>query len=193
MPKATGLQLLPCFLGLSLASFPLLAMPISPTLANTPTPPTVPDNLKVPQGEVLVLKAQAKGVQIYQCQAKADNSSQFEWTLKAPEAALLDDKAENIGKHYAGPTWEANDGSKVVGQVTERANSADRNAIPWLLLTAKSHEGNGIFSRVTSIQRVNTVGGKPPSTGCDSSHQGDQVRVNYEADYYFFRAASPNG
>ena len=178
MSKAVCLSLLPYLLGLGVGSYaPLLASVASST---------VPEQLKVPAGESLLLKAQAKGVQIYQCKAKAENPQQWEWTLKAPKADLFNDKGEKIGKHYAGPTWEANDGSKVVGEVKERVNAPEKDAIPWLLLKAKSHEGKGIFSKVTSIQRLDTSGGKAPSTGCDESQKNAEVQVGYGADYYFF-------
>jgi hypothetical protein len=55
-----------------------------------------------------------------------------------------------------------------------------------LLLQAKTHEGNGIFSRVNIIQRLETVGGKPPAEGCDQSSSGKEVRVPYTAVYYFY-------
>lgn len=178
MSKAVYFPLIPCLLGLSMSSYaPLLA-----SMASS----TVPEKLQVSAGESLLLKAQAKGVQIYQCKAKAENPKRWEWSLKAPKADLFDDKGEKIGKHYGGPTWEANDGSKVVGEVKERANSPEKDAIPWLLLTAKSHEGKGIFSKVTSIQRLDTSGGKAPSTGCDESKKNAEVQVGYGADYYFF-------
>ena len=62
-----------------------------------------------------------------------------------------------IGIHYAGPTWEANDSSKVVG--TRLAGcTPNRGAIPWLKLGAASTSGRGRFERVTFIQRVNTIG-----------------------------------
>ena len=149
---------------------------------------TIPDNLKVKKSEVLRLSAKGKGVQIYQCQPKADNPSRFEWTFKGPEADLFNDQGKNIGRHYKGPTWQAK-GSKVVGQLQASANSPDSTAIPWLLLTAKSYKGKGVFTNVTKIQRIATVGGKAPATGCDSSHQNAQVRVPYQATYNFYRAA----
>ncbi|MEH2408993.1 DUF3455 domain-containing protein [Nostoc sp.] len=148
----------------------------------------VPENLKVPTGQTLVLKVSAKGTQIYQCQAKVDNLYEFEWIFKAPQAYLFDNKGQKIGKHYAGPTWEANDGSKVIGQVKSRANSPNQSAIPWLLLEAKSNEGNGIFSKVKYIQRVNTVGGKAPTRGCDITHRNSQLSVSYSSNYYFYKA-----
>jgi hypothetical protein len=130
-------------------------------------PPRVADNLKAPEGQVVMLKALARGVQIYECKVKPDNPNQFEWILKAAQADLFDNKGKKIGKHYAGPTWEANDGSKVVGEVKARAKAPNPSAIPWLLLQAKSQAGDGMFSKVTYIQRVDTVAGIAPAQKCD--------------------------
>jgi len=152
-------------------------------------PPAVPDNLKVPGGQVVLLKALGKGVQIYACQADPANPAQFEWTLKAPEAELLNDQGARIGKHYAGPTWEASDGSKVVGALLQRADAPSPKAVAWLLLKAKSNEGTGTFRNVTYVQRVNTEGGQAPSEGCDPQYADAEVRVAYQANYYFYVAA----
>lgn len=154
-------------------------------------PPKTPDNLNVPAGQTLQLKGSAKGVQIYECKAKNDGKKQFEWTLKAPEADLIDAQDKKIIKHYGGPTWEALDGSKVVGSVRSKANAPDTSAIPWVLLQAKSNQGNGSLSKVTYIQRVNTVGGKAPTLTCNqnSANANKEVGVNYTADYFFY---SPN-
>lgn len=149
--------------------------------------PEVPENLKPPSEQILVLKAKAKGVQIYKCSASPGNSNQFDWTLKAPQADLFDDKGQKIGDHFAGPTWRAPDGSSVVGQVKSKANAPSNTAIPWLLLTAKKHEGTGIFSTVASIQRVDTQGGNAPKTGCDATKLNTEIKVDYQATYYFYR------
>jgi len=148
--------------------------------------PVVPDGIKVPQNEVLSFAANAKGVQIYECRVKKDTTAQYEWVLKAPEAGLFDGRGKRIGRHYGGPTWESNDGSKVIGEVKGSEPSTDAKAIPWLLLQDKTHEGNGIFSRVNIIQRLETVGGKPPAEGCDQSGSGKELRVPYTAVYYFY-------
>jgi hypothetical protein len=147
-----------------------------------------PDSLKVPDDQVLTLSARGTGVQIYQCQAAASNPAQFAWTLKAPEAQLRYEAGKPLGRHYAGPTWEANDGSKVVGEVVAHDDGADPAAIPLLLLRAKQTSGTGVFSGVRSIQRLHTVGGKAPSTGCDQTYAGTESRVAYTADYYFYSA-----
>jgi Protein of unknown function (DUF3455) len=152
------------------------------------TAPVVPENLKVPATQTLSVVAQATGVQIYECSASKTDPTRFEWAFKAPEADLLDSAGKNIGKHYAGPTWESNDGSKVVGDVKARDDGPDANAIPWLLLSAKSTEGNGIFGKTQSIQRVKTVGGKAPGDGCSQAQVGKVARVAYRATYYFYVA-----
>ena len=148
--------------------------------------PVVADSIKVSSNEVILFSAKAKGVQIYECRAGQNDSAHYEWAFQAPEADLFDAKGKKLGRHYGGPTWEASDGSKVVGEVKGRWLPPDTNAVPWLLLNAKQHEGNGIFSQVTSIQRLETAGGKAPAGGCDQSSVGKQVRVPYTAVYYFY-------
>jgi hypothetical protein len=152
----------------------------------------IPDSLKVPSNQSLLFKAAAKGVQIYICTAKAESKTDFEWTLKAPSADLFTDRGVLLGKHYAGPTWEWQaDGSKVVGAVSAKVNAPQKDAIPLLLLKAKSHQGQGMLGAVNWIQRLDTLGGKAPATGCDLTHQQAKVRVPYTANYYFYRAANP--
>ena len=152
------------------------------SLAKDNRAPDVPANLVVPEGNRVAFHVYARGVQIYTCNGTA-------WVFKAPEATLYADEEGNgiVGKHYAGPTWESMSGSKVVGSRLQGA-TPDPNAIPWLLLKAVSNDGNGIFANVTYIQRVNTTGGKAPATGCDGSHVGEEVRVSYTAEYFFYRA-----
>jgi len=158
----------------------------------SPQPPRsnvkVPDKLIPGANESLVMIVPAKGVQIYECRAKKDQAGEYEWAFVAPEADLLDARGNRIGRHYAGPHWESIDGSKILGTVKERADAPVADAIPWLLLTAKSVGSEGSFSKVTSIQRVNTVGGVAPKAGCSQAAAGTPARINYTADYYFFTA-----
>jgi hypothetical protein len=150
--------------------------------------PVIPENLKVPATQMLSLEARAAGVQIYTCGASKTDPARFEWIFKAPEADLFDGDGKKVGKHYAGPTWESNDGSKVIGEVVAKDNGARADAIPWLLLSAKSTSGKGIFSQILSVQRLSTVGGKAPAEGCDKAQAGKEARIPYEARYYFFAA-----
>ena len=148
----------------------------------------VPENLKVPATQTLAVAAQARGVQIYECGVNKADPARFEWIFKAPEAELFDQAGNRIGKHYAGPTWEAYDGSKVVGTTKARDDGPDANAIPWLLLSATSVEGNGIFGKTQNVQRVKTAGGKAPADECNQGQLGKVARVNYRATYNFYVA-----
>lgn len=130
------------------------------------------------------IEAFGKGVQIYACQA---SGSSYAWTLKAPEATLSDARGKVIGKHFAGPSWQASDGSTVVGELLNASPSPDAGAIPWLVLQAKSHTGNGVLASVQYIVRAHTEGGAAPAAGCDAGHAGAEVRVPYNAVYLFFR------
>lgn len=143
----------------------------------------VPPQLQLPANEQLLLQVHAKGDQVYTCKADA---AQFTWTLKAPDAQLFDENGKHFGKHFAGPSWEANDGSRVTGKAVANAPSPDPNSIPWLLINVVSHEGSGVLSRATTIQRLNTKGGKPPASGCDASRVGQEARASYSADYLFY-------
>ncbi len=167
----------------------LLLLVAAGASAKTPTPAVdVPANLRPGAGESIAVIVPAKGVQIYECRAKADQAGQYGWVFVAPEADLFDARGGKIGKHYAGPHWESNDGSKIVGAVKERADAPQADAIPWLLLTTKSVGAPGSFGRVTSIQRVNTAGGVAPKDGCSRNTLGAIGRTSYTADYYFFTA-----
>jgi len=137
---------------------------------------------------MLSLVTPATGVQIYECSASKTDPTRFEWAFKAPQADLLDGSGRKIGKHYAGPSWESNDGSKVIGEVKARDDGPAASAIPWLLLSAKSTSGNGVFGRTQGIQRLYTVGGKAPADGCNRARLGRETRVPYKATYYFYVA-----
>jgi Protein of unknown function (DUF3455) len=143
----------------------------------------VPAALQAPANEQLVVQVHAKGDQIYSCPV---DGAQPGWTLKAPEAQLFDKDGKTFGKHFAGPSWEASDGSRVVGKAAANVASPDADSIPWLLVKVVSHAGDGVLTQVTSIQRINTKGGKAPASGCDAGHAGQEVRVGYSADYLFF-------
>ena len=157
----------------------------NPTL----TAPNVPARLNPPAGQVLYLEVPATGVQIYECLPKT-GAMGSEWVFRAPEAVLWDTNKMVIGKHYGGPTWEGNDGSKVVGAVKERDPGPDASAIPWLLLEAKSNLGAGIFDAAKSIQRVATTGGTAPPKACGPANNKEIARVPYTATYYFYRAST---
>jgi hypothetical protein len=153
-------------------------------------PTDVPAQLQAPAGQLPFVEALATGVQIYECAPKPIEPSAYAWTFRSPEATLSDRSGRALGKHYAGPTWESVDGSKVVGQAKASDPGSDPSAIPWLLLTAKSSSGAGTFAQVTSIQRVRTVGGAAPTEPCGAANAAQVARVPYAATYYFYRMGS---
>jgi hypothetical protein len=146
----------------------------------------VPDVLKTPSDQLVAMESKAEGVQIYECKTQQNNASGFEWAFKAPEADLFDANGKKIAHHYAGPTWESNDGSKVVGEVKAKYSAPDAKSIPWLTLSAKSNSGTGTFEHIASIQRINTEGGLAPTDGCDQSMVGKVARIPYKAVYRFY-------
>lgn len=155
----------------------------------TPPPPAdieIPPSLQVPATEKLALTVEATGMQIYDCRAAKEPASGTVWTFRAPEAELRTQSGQPFGQHYGGPTWEAHDGSKVVGVVKAKAAAPDPTAIPWLLLSAGEVYGNGVLGKTTSIQRLKTVGGQPPSVECASSDTNRVMRVPYQAEYRFY-------
>ncbi len=135
---------------------------------------------------VAAIDVVGRGVQIYTC---APGPAGFAWRFKAPRATLTDRQGHVFGHHSAGPVWQANDGSAVTGEAIESNAGAD-GAVPWLLLRAKSHAGQGTLSAVSTIVRSHTEGGLAPATGCDAPHAGQTLGVDYSAEYIFFSSST---
>jgi hypothetical protein len=150
-------------------------------LAGTSMAQDVPAKLTPPAGVTALGAYTAKGVQIYTCTA---NGTATEWRLKAPEAQLVDANGAIFAKHYAGPTWEAIDGSKAIGKVMEVVPAPTAGAIAWLLLSAES-SGQGVLSGARFVQRIKTAGGAVQSSTCPEP--GAEQRVPYTAEYVFYK------
>jgi hypothetical protein len=140
----------------------------------------LPDAIAAP-GETVVLSVHAEGAQIYECKAGTDGK--LGWAFREPIATLLAD-GKTIGRHYAGPSWEHSDGSAVVGKAVGNAPGANPSDIPWLKLDVASRRGSGILNDVTTVQRINTIGGKLGGA-CDKA--GTFKSAPYSADYVFLR------
>src|SRR6202048_2151120 len=134
------------------ALLPLLGAIVSARAAETPLPAAI-----AAAGESLVLAMHAEGAQVYECKARA--AGKPSWAFRDPVATLLAD-GKTVGRHYAGPNWEHSDGSAVVGKVAANAPGATPSDIPWLNLDVVSRRGNGILTSATTVQRINTQGGK---------------------------------
>ena len=164
------------------------ALPLASAAMAGPAAPAVPGEIAVTGDHKPYLIAHAEGVQIYACYSVADG---YAWKLLAPRAALTGEGGRPLGSHYGGPTWEARDGSTVVG-MREAGVSVDPTAVDWLRLRADRTTAGPDGARLTAttyIQRINTVGGRPPAAGdCDADAVAEQREIPYSADYVFFKA-----
>jgi len=173
-----GIVLMLAVAGIAPASIPA-GQELGPDVRVPELPSPLCDSVQVPMGNKAAFHAYAVGVQVYRWDGA-------KWTFVEPVATLFADQDYHgkVGIHYAGPTWQTNSGSKVVG-ARLAACSPDPTAIPWLLLQAVSSEGPGVLESVTYIQRVNTTGGLAPTAPGAST--GATVQVPYTAEYFFYR------
>jgi hypothetical protein len=132
-------------------------------------------SIEAPAGTVLLLEAAGEGSQVYSC-------TDGHWTLKAPDAKLLDAHGQVIGTHFAGPTWRLEDGSEVKGKAIASRPAQDTSSVPWLLVQAVPGSGSGKLANVSYIRRTETHGGAAPTQACASGEQ----RVPYTAKYSFY-------
>ena len=160
----------------ALAPLLLAGSLVSIAVAETP----LPDAIAAP-GEMAVLSMHAEGAQVYECKAGADGK--LAWAFREPIATLFAD-GKTVGRHYAGPNWEHSDGSAVVGKTIGHAPGATASDIPWLKLEVISRRGSGVLEGVTTVQRVNTIGGKLDGP-CDKA--GSFKSAPYSAEYVFLR------
>jgi hypothetical protein len=160
----------------ALALLLLLGSLASAPAAETPLPSAI-----AAPGEAVVLTVHAEGAQVYECKAGTDGKPA--WAFREPIATLMAD-GKTVGRHYAGPTWEHSDGSAVVGKVAGSAPGTTSDDIPWLKLEVISRRGSGVLTAVTTVQRINTKGGKLEGA-CDEA--GTYRSVPYSADYVFLR------
>ena len=160
------------------AALAAFLLPAAFAVARAETP--LPSAIAAP-GEAVVLSVHAEGAQVYDCKAGPDGK--LAWVFREPIATLMAD-GKTVGRHYAGPNWEHVDGSAVVGKASGNAPGATANDIPWLKLEVISRRGSGVLTSVTTVQRINTAGGKLDGA-CDKL--GTTKSAPYSADYVFLR------
>lgn len=160
----------------------MLLAALSPALGYAAV--SIPDKIRAPEGHEAFLTVHARGDQIYQCNA---DQGGYAWQIQAPDAQLFDDHGQIVGKHYEGPVWEYKEGSRLQGKIIERVDMAPGSAITWLLVKVIGHKGDSQFAKASYINRINTNGGLPPTSGCDANHLGSEKRVSYSADYIFYQ------
>ena len=166
------------------------AFPLAQAALAGPAAPEVPTDIQVPSGNKVFLVGHAVGVQIYSCNTTAGG---YAWTLLAPRANLYGDNDKLIATHFAGPTWQAKDGSSVVGRRDAPPVTVDGSAIPWLrlaMVSTSSGDDGDRLAHTTYVQRVATTGGLATAAGtCNATTAGAVEEIPYTADYYFWKAA----
>ena len=168
-------------LGVAAALSACSTAPMMAAVDNT----ALPEPVRVPAGQKVRLVTTGVGEITYECRAKANAAGQFEWAFVAPVATLYSADRRSLGKYYAGPTWEASDGSKITGKQVATA-PATPGSIPMQLVKAEPAMGAGAMNGVSYIQRLNTKGGVAPAATCDAAGKGRRQQVAYEADYVFY-------
>jgi hypothetical protein len=166
---------------------PFMALPLIASLGAVAAFAQTPAEVTPPAGNKAVMTLSATGELTYECRAVADKPGTFAWTFAGPNAKLFDATKKEVGRYYAGPTWESDDGSKVTGKQLAVAPGA-AGAIPLQLVQAAPSTGTGTMADVTYIQRLKTVGGIAPTTPpCTAANVAAKTTVPYSADYVFFK------
>lgn len=180
-----------------------------PAHADRVIAPRVPANLQVSAANKVFLEGHATGTQDYVC---LPSGGSFAWTFFGPQATLVDDDRKQIITHFLSPnpfeggtpraSWQhSRDTSVVWGstiQTSTDSNFVRPGAIPWLLLqVVGGHDGPDHGDKLTAatfIQRVHTMGGVAPSSGCAASADvGKKILVPYKADYFFYKDRDRDG
>jgi hypothetical protein len=147
-------------LALSLVAVALFILAPIPVLAAHPlAAQQTGAPIDLPAGARAVLQVKGEGVQIYTC---TDANGGLKWVFKAPDAKLLNASGQEIGSHFAGPTWKLADGSQVQGQLVASMPAPQADSVAWLLLRAKHGTATGTFANVAFIRRTETHGGAAP-------------------------------
>jgi hypothetical protein len=172
--------------------FPLYLLTVlgAAACSHMAAPPAVdnaglPEAVRVPAGHRQTMHTIGRGEITYECRVKKDDAAAYEWAFVAPVATLADPGGKPVGRYYAGPTWEANDGSKVVGKQVAVAPAAP-GSIPLQLVKAEPASGAGAMQGVAYIQRLKTQGGVAPAEACDAAKAAQRRQVAYQADYVFY-------
>jgi hypothetical protein len=171
--------------------------------------PAVPADLEVAAGNEAFLIGHAIGTQNYVCLPSTTSTTGFAYSLFTPQATLFDRHGRQLTTHFFSPnpfengtvraTWQdSHDTSTFWGAAIKTStdpNFVAPGAIPWLLIAPPGPNteptGRGRLIGTTFVQRVNTVGGVAPGTGCAAATDvGKRAFVPYTADYVFFRAAN---
>jgi hypothetical protein len=168
------------------------AAPPAPVASPAPAAPVVPPpklgwftKIKVADGYAPALKLRGRGYQLFRCEETTEGLG---WVFRLPEATLADERGQPVGRHGANFSFEHNDGSRLVGTVQAWDDAPAAGDLRWLLLATRAY-GKGSFADVAYVQRVNTSGGMPPER-CTADDRNQVLRVEFSADFVFYRPSA---
>jgi hypothetical protein len=159
-----------------------------PALGAVAEPAGVSPTLRAAPGEAPAMMLNASGAQIYTCMPSPTQAGAYGWVSTAPDATLYDG-TRGVARLATTDHWESLDDRSSVSGIPMRLQAAGAGNMPWALMRGVPVGESGMFAGVTSIQRVNTQGGAAPTAGCDEMHVGTEARVDFTADYYFYKPA----
>jgi len=145
-------------------------------------------SLRVPASEAPAFVLNGNGVYIYQCRQAISDPNTYVWAFVVPDATLYDGP-RSVARHATIGLYESLSDRTSVSGVVRSSQPAGGANLPWVLIRAQPIGESGLFANVSSIQRVNTTGGAAPSSGCGPDNVGEEARVAYQADYYFYKRA----
>ena len=165
------------------AGLALLALPAAAALVQ---PAGLNPRLRVAADEEAAFMLAGNGVHVYECRQSVMDPNAFKWTFVAPDATLYDGSRSAATLTTPDHVESLDDRTSVSGfvRITQPAGPGN---LPWSLMQARPIGDSGLFAGVTSIQRVNTRGGAAPTGGCTADNIGEEARVAFSADYYFYR------
>ena len=143
---------------------------------------SLPDSIKVPEGNKVAMETVGVGEITYECRDKANAPGQTEWVFVGPSAVLNDRSGNKVGTYFGPPaTWASNDGSRLTATQLAVAPAGTGN-LPYQLVKANPAMGAGAMAGVTYIQRVALKGGVAPASACGPANKGERLIVKYQAD-----------
>ena len=134
-----------------------MSSPAAPAFNQSSLPATV----QVPAGQRIAMETVGAGDITYECRAKKDMPSAFEWVFVGPDAKLMDRSGKVVGRYYGPPaTWESNDGSKVIATQLAVAPARAGN-IPLQLVKANNLQDATNKRNINADAKLKELFGKP--------------------------------
>ena len=167
------------------ATAPMVPGPMTGPQPTTPAEPPVLgwfSSIKVPDDQMPVLRFAARGVQVFRCEQR---DGTYGWWYRLPEAELFDAAGAVVARHGTDFSFEHVDGSRLLGKVAASDSAPSDQDLRWLLLSTRAF-GQGAFTGITYVQRVNTKGGIPPAR-CERKQENQVLRVDFSAEFVFYR------